>query len=91
MPPQAPAWNACGYAAVRDAVASGASMDAARDAVIISTRQYAKRQRTWIRHQLGEADVTRVDPDAADAIMRIEAWWEGASVDDFDGGAEVKR
>src|SRR6185312_8534123 len=47
----APAWNASGYGAVRDWMAGGSTRDAARERVLIETRQYAKRQRTWFRHQ----------------------------------------
>jgi tRNA A37 N6-isopentenylltransferase MiaA len=46
------------------------------EAISISTRQYAKRQETWIRHQLrGERltlDATR-PPEALAAEIR-EAW-----------------
>jgi tRNA dimethylallyltransferase len=89
VPGDAPAWNASGFAAVRDAVASGGDARAAREAVIVATRQYAKRQRTWIRHQLAGADVTRVDPEAVDVEERIEAWWAGANVDAERGGVET--
>jgi tRNA A37 N6-isopentenylltransferase MiaA len=76
---------------VRDAIARGADPRTARDAVIVATRQYAKRQRTWIRHQLAPSDVTHVDPESPDAAERIEAWWEGASVNASHGGVEVGR
>jgi tRNA dimethylallyltransferase len=49
--------------------------EAARMQVIIETRQYAKRQRTWFRHQLAGADVTRLDPRAPDAMERALRWW----------------
>ncbi len=51
----------------------------AREQVIIETRQYAKRQRTWMRHQLGAASVTLVNPDASDAMAVVDRWWTGAS------------
>ena len=38
---------------------------AAHEAMLIETRQYAKRQRTWFRHQLPADAVTRLDPDLA--------------------------
>lgn len=71
----APAWNATGYAVLRSAVRGGTTRAAAREAIITRTRQYAKRQRTWIRHQLAGADVTHLDPSRPDALARLEAWW----------------
>jgi tRNA dimethylallyltransferase len=50
--------------------------EAARMRVIVATRQYAKRQRTWFRHQLVGSDVTRVDPRDADAMDRVWDWWQ---------------
>jgi len=46
--------------------------------VIIETRQYAKRQRTWFRHQLPKGDVTVVDPTDAGCLETAERWWEGS-------------
>ncbi len=73
--PAAPAWNACGYAALRAHVAGTLSLSAAREQVIIATRQYAKRQRTWMRHQLPPETVTRLDPATPDALERAWDWW----------------
>lgn len=75
VPEDAPAWNAAGYAVVRRLVRGEISRMHAREQIIIETRQYAKRQRTWLRHQLGAAPVTMVDPDAADAIGIVNRWW----------------
>jgi tRNA dimethylallyltransferase len=79
VPANAPAWNASGYGAVRDMVQGSISIKEAEQRVIIETRQYAKRQRTWFRHQLAGADVVRLDPtaDASDVVLR--AWWEGGA------------
>lgn len=76
VPPDAPAWKASGYGTLRDAIAGDGRMNEAVQRVIIETRQYAKRQRTWCRHQLPAAVVTRVDSSAADAFARACAWWE---------------
>jgi tRNA A37 N6-isopentenylltransferase MiaA len=50
------------------------------DAIATSTRQYAKRQETWFRHQLG-GDVLTLDasrpPDQVAAA--IAAAWERAA------------
>ena len=79
VPADAPAWNASGYRTVREVVEGRISMDDARERVIIETRQYAKRQRTWFRHQLAEADITPFDPGAPDQLDRLRAWWNGVS------------
>lgn len=79
VPEDAPAWNAAGYEVVRRLVRGEISRMHAREQVIIETRQYAKRQRTWLRHQLGDAPVTVLDPDAVDAGDIAERWWNGAT------------
>jgi tRNA dimethylallyltransferase len=71
----APAWKATGYGAIREMVQGSQTREAARMRIIVETRQYAKRQRTWFRHQLAPADVTRVDPAAPDAKDRVWQWW----------------
>jgi tRNA dimethylallyltransferase len=76
VPPDAPAWKATGYGAVRDWVEGRLTSDAARQRVIIETRQYAKRQRTWFRHQLPGAEVTRIDPRAPEAMEAAWRWWQ---------------
>lgn len=73
----APAWQACGYRAVR-ALAHGELDDrSAREAIITATRQYAKRQRTWFRHQLRDAGerVTTVNPQDPECEALVEDWW----------------
>ena len=79
VPPDAPAWNACGYREIREAVDAGAPVAAVRDRILVATRQYAKRQRTWFRTQLaGEPDVLRLDPRAPDALARADRWFRGS-------------
>lgn len=80
LPPDAPAWNACGYREIRDWVEGRITEAAAREAIVIRTRQYAKRQRTWFRNQLkDEPDLLRLDPRSTDALERADRWL-------FDGG-----
>jgi tRNA dimethylallyltransferase len=80
VPAAAPAWNACGYEVIRDVVSGRIAREDARERVLISTRQYAKRQRTWFRHQLrAESDVSRLDPHAADAPAIAEQWFLGGT------------
>lgn len=76
VPRDAPAWQACGYRVVRDVVDGVTDLSSARQRIIIETRQYAKRQRTWFRHQLGAARVTRVNPDDPDCPAAVDRWWK---------------
>lgn len=75
VPAEAPAWNASGYRTVRDLVGGRISPTAAIERIVIDTRQYAKRQRTWIRNQLRDEDVTLLDPTLPDALDRAVAWF----------------
>ncbi|MGK2935084.1 MAG: tRNA (adenosine(37)-N6)-dimethylallyltransferase MiaA [Gemmatimonadaceae bacterium] len=75
VPSSAPAWMSSGYSAVRALARGEIDFDAARQKVLIETRQYAKRQRTWFRHQIGGTTVTRVDATSPDAPGIIEEWW----------------
>lgn len=74
VPADAPAWNACGYAQLRAARQGELSRRHAVERTIIDTRQYAKRQRTWFRHQLPADRVLSLDPGAPDAIGRALRW-----------------
>jgi len=80
-PGDLPAWNACGYREIRAVVEGKRTLDDAMEAVRISTRQYAKRQRTWFRNQMdGVGPVLRLDPTAAEAGAVAEHWFsEGES------------
>jgi tRNA dimethylallyltransferase len=75
VPEDAPAWNATGYRTVRAMRRGEIARAEAEERVIIETRQYAKRQRTWFRHQLQGEDVTRTDVYHAGFEERLEAWW----------------
>jgi len=73
----APAWKASGYNVMREHIAGRISERDARERVIIETRQYAKRQRTWFRHQLDLSLTTRVNPDDTTTSRIVNEWWEG--------------
>jgi tRNA dimethylallyltransferase len=75
LPDDAPAWKTTGYRALRDVARGTATHATAREKILIETRQYAKRQRTWFRHQLPAEHTTLLDPSAPDAAERIAAWW----------------
>jgi tRNA dimethylallyltransferase len=76
VPEDAPAWNATGYAVIRDVARGAIDSEEAMALVTIATRQYAKRQRTWFRHQIADEDVTRIDPRSEDVLERALAWWD---------------
>lgn len=75
----APAWKASGYRMMRRVSRGEVDLSEARERIIIETRQYAKRQRTWFRHQLGDASVTRINPDKPDAQAAAQRWWKETS------------
>ena len=78
VPEDAPAWNASGYKTVRESVEGGLTWAEALERVVIETRQYAKRQRTWFRHQLEGEDVTRLGGEDYEN-RRLTAWWRNES------------
>jgi tRNA dimethylallyltransferase len=74
----APAWKASGYMVMRSHVEGALDLSSATQRVIIETRQYAKRQRTWFRNQLPATAVTHVNPDDPHALTIAREWWERA-------------
>lgn len=78
VPPDAPAWKASGYSAIREHVEGKTDLSTTRQRIIIETRQYAKRQRTWFRHQLPESAVTNLNPLDSQATAVAREWWERA-------------
>jgi tRNA dimethylallyltransferase len=50
--PSAPSSKAIGAAEMIKLLAGDIDPDSARDAIIVATRQYAKRQRTWVRSRM---------------------------------------
>jgi tRNA dimethylallyltransferase len=59
---------------MREYVQGRVSLATALERVTISTRQYAKRQRTWFRHQMPPSRVTRLNPDDPAAVTRALEW-----------------
>jgi tRNA dimethylallyltransferase len=78
VPSEAPAWKASGYSVIREHVEDRVDLSSARERIIIETRQYAKRQRTWFRHQVPRAAVTVVNPEDSQARAVVREWWERA-------------
>jgi len=77
VPPDAPAWKATGYEAVRRMARGEQTRDQARESILVETRQYAKRQRTWFRHQLPPDRVLTVNPLARNWEELVERWTTG--------------
>ena len=69
-PPDAPAWRTVGYRELRALVDGSCPHADAVAAITRATRQFAKRQRTWFRHQ---ADVTWLAPTPDGNNTVIEA------------------
>jgi tRNA dimethylallyltransferase len=64
--------RAVGYDEALDVREGRLTLAAAEARTIVRTRQLAKRQRTWFRHQIEaeRVDATRLDPDSLVAIVR---------------------
>lgn len=77
VPADAPAWHATGYRTLRQLADGMVDAATVRQRVIIETRQYAKRQRTWFRHQLPADRVTRLDPTTPGWAAHAERWLRG--------------
>jgi tRNA dimethylallyltransferase len=88
VPPDAPAWKATGYDAVRRMARGEIAPADAREAVLIETRQYAKRQRTWFRHQLPPDRVLSVNPLARDWEEVVARWTTGIVYGNHPGRSE---
>ena len=84
VPEHAPAWNATGYELVRQHVAGALGREEMLERIVIDTRQYAKRQRTWFRHQLEPDRVTRIAPGIPGWQERVEQWMLGCRLGSAD-------
>ncbi len=74
LPADAPGLDAVGYAAMRAVVQGRMTREAARDAIVLATRQYAKRQRTWFRKVAGATRLAVAGPaDLPRAAAEIAA------------------
>ncbi|MGE0233353.1 MAG: tRNA (adenosine(37)-N6)-dimethylallyltransferase MiaA [Flavobacteriaceae bacterium] len=71
LPDELPATRAHGLRALMKVAAGEMDLEAAISGAVDETRQYAKRQFTWYRHQF--AEWRRVDPAAEDAAGLIAA------------------
>jgi tRNA dimethylallyltransferase len=69
--PDAPGLDAVGYREVIAAERGTLPREQVRDAIVIATRQYAKRQETWFRNQLSAASHQRSAAPAQ--VWRLDA------------------
>ena len=78
--PTAPGLDGVGIREAVDYLHGRRPRESVADAIALSTRQYAKRQQTWFRHQLGGAvltlDATR--PPERVAADIVESWQRGS-------------
>ncbi len=74
---KAPGMTGTGYQEAASVLTGALSVDEAVQRVIVATRQYARRQETWFRHQLPASGVLHLDGlltiEAQCAAVR--AWW----------------
>ncbi len=80
--PDDPGMNGVGYREMANHLTGAITLDEAVERTCGATRRYAKRQRTWFRHQLGR-DVVKVDGEAPleDQVATVvDAWRERCSV-----------
>jgi tRNA dimethylallyltransferase len=74
VPADAPAWKATGYRVMRELVTGAIDRDTALSRVVVETRQYAKRQRTWFRHQLRDDHLHRLTPQRSGWQEKVDRW-----------------
>ncbi|HEY2825137.1 MAG TPA: tRNA (adenosine(37)-N6)-dimethylallyltransferase MiaA [Gemmatimonadales bacterium] len=81
VPPDAPGLDGVGYKEIVQYLAGAITDRDLPAAINTATRQYAKRQETWFRHQLGAHPVLALDAtdDAAILAQRIIERWEARS------------
>lgn len=75
--PDAPGLDAVGYREVVEHLQGGRPLATLAEAIVSATRRYAKRQETWLRHQLlGHPVITLDATDAPEILARrlVELW-----------------
>lgn len=75
--PDAPGLDGVGYREVVAMLQGKLAEAALRDAILISTRRYAKRQETWFRNQLRDAAVWTLDATEGPEVLAarvLERW-----------------
>lgn len=76
--PEAQSYHAflgIGYKEFKDYLNGTASLNAVKQSLVAHTRQYARRQLTWFRHQFEAQWIDPFDPNALEcAYEAVEAW-----------------
>ena len=86
--PQSPGLDGIGVREAVEYLHGKRERDTVADAIVTSTRQYAKRQQTWFRHQLG-GEVTTLDASRPPERLACEiaVLWERASSQELRVGS----
>ena len=74
VPETANAFKGIGYREILRAAAEGRDPETARESIVIATRQYAKRQRTWFRKEPGIVWLDAARGADALATVIVAAW-----------------
>jgi tRNA dimethylallyltransferase len=77
VPPTAPAWQAIGYADLARVVRGEADLSSATEAVVLATRRYAKRQRTWFARR--PAGAWRATGTLDELVEDVDRWFASPS------------
>ena len=78
-PPGAPGLDGIGIREAVDYLHGRRPRETVAEAIAVSTRQYAKRQQTWFRHQLGGGEVVTLDATRPSDKLAAEIaeLWQG--------------
>ena len=68
--PQLPALRAVGYRQIWEYLAGERGYEKTVDRAIIATRQYAKRQMTWLRGETGAHRLSATDPELLNKALK---------------------
>lgn len=71
------AMRSLGYKQLLDHLEGRVTLADATEEIVHATRQYARRQRTFFRHQLDEGRTTRIEAAEAFPWARVEAFLDG--------------
>ncbi len=84
VPPDAPGLDGIGYREVVSMLQGTLAEPSLRDAILVATRRYAKRQDTWFRNQLREAQVWTIDAAERPEILARTVFERWASMTTHD-------
>ncbi len=85
VPAEAPGLSGVGYREVVEALRSRQPRAELETAIVVATRRYAKRQLTWLRHQLREPVlVLEGTKDAAALAQEVLSGYRAANPDGLE-------